>query len=585
MDSPDRAVPPAPDRSSAPAPAAPPVNSVDRTMPLSHPGGQRPGAPPGSPAERTAVLGNTTAAPGAVVNDYLRYTDFEPIASGGMGVVKSCRDPHLDREVAIKLLLPQHRHNAELRERFQREARVMAHIEHPSVVPVHELGLRESDGTPYFTMKKVHGETLEDILKGLADGKPGYAKEYTRARLLAIFRSVCQALAYAHNRGIIHRDLKPANILVGGFGEVLVMDWGLAKVLDEPPFGAADATMPAAAAGEQGHADAPGLPPTSANPTTTLDGTISGTPCYMAPEQARGDTRHLGPHSDQYSLGALLFELLTGERAVSGATVTEILAHVAAGPVVESPCQRAPLRFIPPELDAICRKAMAPRPEDRYEDVMALVDDLDNYEAGRPVSCYRDPLSARVWKACRRHPTRSAAVGVALLVLVTVASAIGVARAWRFRDLVTTGDKHRVSGTARYAEALAAYAELEREQAKPLPEPSRQVALLAQAERLRRAAENDYELAFASYIATGREVVREPRLLAGCAEIYRGRLAYAVRIGDWGEAQRLLDLLHAWLGRDFAGLSDSERRELQDIADQVRHGGRRAPPPAPRAQP
>src|SRR5262245_13723505 len=235
-------------------------------------------APPAPPAEESRVSSTARV-------DVGRYEVFEQVGQGGMGTVLRGRDPELDRELAIKTLRVEHRASAGLARRFLEEARIGGQLQHPGVVPVHELGT--ADGLPYFTMKLVRGRTLAELLQersSPADGLP---------RLLQVFEQVCQTVAYAHSRGILHRDLKPDNIMVGAFGEVQVMDWGLAKVLDRP--------------GEEGT-----VHPASDVRLQTQAGTVAGTPAYMAPEQARGEVGQLDARADVFGLGAILCAILTG---------------------------------------------------------------------------------------------------------------------------------------------------------------------------------------------------------------------------------------------------------------------------------
>jgi eukaryotic-like serine/threonine-protein kinase len=200
-----------------------------------------------------------------------RYGAQTLIAEGGMGEVHLCRDQRVGRDVAMKVVHPRHRARRDLEVRFLREARVQGQLEHPAIVPVYDIG-RDAAGNLYFTMKRVLGTTLEDVIVKLRANDPETRRQYPRHRLLAAFASLCQAVHYAHVRGVVHRDLKPSNVALGGFGEVYVLDWGLAKInedrLDAPQMGR-----------EQAEIDGAGK---------TEAGVVLGTPGYMAPEQARG---------------------------------------------------------------------------------------------------------------------------------------------------------------------------------------------------------------------------------------------------------------------------------------------------------
>src|SRR5262249_42227730 len=227
-----------------------------------------------------------------------RYALDGEIGRGGMGVVLRGRDPKLGREVALKVLREQYADNEEAKQRFLEEAQIAGQLQHPGVVPIYELDHFE-DGRPFFAMKLVKGRTLAALLKERPD------PTHDRPRFLQIFEQTCQALAYAHSKKVIHRDLKPANVMVGAFGEVQVMDWGLAKVLgnesESPP---ADPDNPGSCLP---------LTPPGLSGTDTQPGSIRGTPAYMPPEQALGEVDRLDRRSDVFGLGAILCEILTGQ--------------------------------------------------------------------------------------------------------------------------------------------------------------------------------------------------------------------------------------------------------------------------------
>jgi serine/threonine protein kinase len=296
-----------------------------------------------------------------------RYVILRPIGRGGMGSVYAARDEQLGREVAIKVS------NAaapadDLDQRLRQEARVLARLEHPGIVPVHDAGLLD-DGRWFYVMKLVRGETLADLAASL---------EHEAARLV-VFERVAETVAFAHAAGIVHRDLKPSNVMVGQFGEVLVLDWGVARVLER-----AARESQASARGHGRHPDGP-LDGTSG-------GTRMGTAGFMAPEQAHGDSSNAGPPADVYALGALLFWMWTGT-AAPGELDDVSRSLGAAAP---APSKR---------LAAMIRKCLSPAPAARYASAKELVDDLARYRQGAAVSAYQETTLERVGRWLVRYQT------------------------------------------------------------------------------------------------------------------------------------------------------------------------------------
>jgi eukaryotic-like serine/threonine-protein kinase len=290
-----------------------------------------------------------------------RYDVIGPIGEGGMGSVLLSRDRIIGRQVAWKVMRPGQSTRQDLRRRFLREALVQGQLEHPSIVPVYDV-MAAADGSPCFTMKRVRGVTLEEVIDGLRGEDPEVVRSYTRHKLLTAFGSVCLAIELAHYRGVLHRDLKPANIMLGDFGEVYVLDWGVAKL-------AGDAEEAVAATN-----------PDAADIHTQL-GQVMGTPGYMAPERltkgAPVDVR-----ADVYSLGAILFEVLARDPLhIPGVTASTLDASSRKGTDAR-PSLRARHLDIPPELDAICVKATALSADDRYDSCRALYDDLSRFLEG-----------------------------------------------------------------------------------------------------------------------------------------------------------------------------------------------------------
>jgi serine/threonine-protein kinase len=310
-----------------------------------------------------------------------------------MGEVRLCHDRVVGREVALKVLRPQSAAAHEARERFVREARVQGQLEHPAVVPVYDLGVTPG-GTAYFTMKRVRGRTLDEIVRQLAAGDAEAREKYTRRRLLTALRSVCLAVDFAHRRGVLHRDLKPANVILGDFGEVYVLDWGLAKIAGESDPALAGFAGLEAAGPPGGH---------------TLQGAMLGTPGYMAPEQVRGENERLDGRADVYALGAILFEAVALERLHEGPSVHEVLGSTLFG--VDARASARGRLDVPPELEAMCVRATALDPVDRYPTARALADDLERLLDGDRNEALRRDLAARHVAAARAALGRAAGGG------------------------------------------------------------------------------------------------------------------------------------------------------------------------------
>jgi serine/threonine-protein kinase len=330
--------------------------------------------------------------PRHVAMGFQHYSSFKPFEEGGVAKLQECFDKNLGRRVLMKSLHPHLKDNEMEQRRFLREARVTAQLQHPATVPVYELG-RDREGALYFTMKRVRGTTLRKILEELAGRNAAYTRTYPLDQRLEIFIQVCLALAYAHAQGVIHRDLKPANVIIGEFDEVMLLDWGLAKVFDEAAEDLEETHSELASeASQETSAGDLGL---------TKPGKRYGTPLYMSPEQAMGNT-DVDERCDIYLLGSVLYEILSLKPLMWGDNMEEVLNRVINEEPL-SPMDKSPACKIPPELDAICMKCLSKRPEDRYETVMDLVADIRRFRRDQPVSVYKDSLIRHLLKWRQRH--------------------------------------------------------------------------------------------------------------------------------------------------------------------------------------
>jgi serine/threonine protein kinase len=362
-----------------------------------------------------------------------RYLIEGEIARGGMGTVLRAVDCDIRREVAVKYLLDQT--DSKKKQRFIEEAQITGQLEHPNIVPIHELGV-DAQKRLFFSMKMVKGRSLAQVLDELRENPKASEKDYPLSRFLNVFVSVCNALAYAHSCGVVHRDLKPANIMVGGFGEVYVMDWGLAKLQkgDIPKVDVPPTAIPVAAPSFSAPAAIPlstsasvlasrsGTVVTSREPEADLtqEGAVLGTPVYMPPEQASGNIQAIDQRSDIYSLGAILYELLTLQPPVDkDGGYLAILMRVMQGEI-QAPEQRARNRVVPKELSAVAMKALARQPHDRYLTVVALRQDIERFQEGRSVSAKADSKREMLVKFVKRNKAFSATALVALTVLLVV---------------------------------------------------------------------------------------------------------------------------------------------------------------------
>ncbi len=449
-----------------------------------------------------------------------RFQVLRPHARGGLGEVFVAKDLELNREVALKEIQSRFASDPGSRARFLVEAEITGGLEHPGIVPVYGLG-RYADGRPYYAMRFIDGDSLQeaaDRFHGKAVGLDPQPKPHSQPEcpvkvhfhglefrtLLGRFVDVCQAIEYAHSRGVLHRDLKPGNIMLGKYGETLVVDWGLAKT--ESVRAAASDTVESI------------LQPSSASGhEATLAGTALGTPAYMPPEQAAGRIDQLGPASDVYSLGATLYYLLTGAAPFTEKSVLEILQAVQAGTFPRPHDVQA---RVPRPLESICLKAMSRDPADRYTRPRDLVTDIERWLADEPVAAYRERHVERAGRWLRRNRAWTVS-GVASLLLIALVSLCAVLIVNFYRIEERNAKDLAQEAVAEKQSALIAATEAEAATRAALNEKKQ--ALVAETEakdQARHAIDNYVD------VVTNDELLKEERFKPLMDELLADALAY-----------------------------------------------------------
>ena len=461
------------------------------------------------------------------------YEVLGEVGKGGMGVVYEARESRLGRVVALKTPKAgggDHR-------RFLTEARIAAALEHPGIVPVHEL-VTPNGGDPFYTMKLVRGRRLDDAIREFhTHPDPPAGREVERRRLLEACLAVIRTMAFAHSKGYVHRDLKPANIVLGEYGETVILDWGLAKRLAEKSDPGAE---PEVFGGFLRSA------PRGAGDGLTMQGEILGTPAYMAPEQAAGRIDLVDERSDVYALGAILYHVLTNAPPHTAANAREVLRLVRDA---EPPPPREVARDVPRPLEAVCLRAMAKDRDDRYPAAADLARDLERFLDGEPVSAYRERPAERFARWSRRHRTLVATATVAA-VLAAVGAAAGL-----YLDERATGQRR---------EQAANFA---REQDRAEQEYQQSLALQRQQRAFDKQRADAERRAEVERAATADEAL-------GLAKFRSGRFDEADQLlGRAAEGIGGVPELHATAARIAAGRDDARRLadfyRLKDRADSL----------------
>ena len=351
-----------------------------------------------------------------------KYEDGKKIAQGGMGTILTAREAGLRRTVVMKVMRGHDSTDRLLR--FIEEAQVTGQLEHPGIVPVYDLGV-DTEQQPFYTMKYVRGDTLREVLEKLAQHDPETLAKYPLAALLTVLQKVCDALAFAHSKNVIHRDLKPDNIMIGHFGEVLVMDWGLAKLLqsatpDTPTEPGADAA---------GHSVIVSVRRDEGEGGRTMSGTVMGTPNYMAPEQAEGAIEKMDARTDVFALGGILYHMLALQMPFSGKTLDEVLDKVMRceiTPMSDEPRPHLPEGRVPAALLAVVMKAMAQKQEERYQSVPELQRDIAAYQNGVTLTAERDDRGqqVRAFITNNKGPVLALTFGLFLLICALMGTAV-----------------------------------------------------------------------------------------------------------------------------------------------------------------
>jgi serine/threonine protein kinase len=499
-----------------------------------------------------AADSESPAIPSEIPSQIGKYAIRDVIARGGMGAVFSAFDESIGRIVAIKVLPASRVDREAARRRFLEEGRIGGQLQHPAIVPVHELGEME-DGRPFLAMKLIEGKTLSELLRERPD--PGHE----RARFVGYFARVCQAMAFAHARHVIHRDLKPQNVMIGAFGEVQVMDWGLAlRRSDSPPDAAADAATRMESLTDSERSSGSG----SSSPRLSRPGTVLGTPAYMSPEQAQGDFDGVGTASDVFGLGAILCEILTGKPPYDGRDSVEVIAAARLGEL-HGATSRLENCGGDAELVQIALRALNPDPGSRPADAGELARLIDDYRASletRARSAETEAAAARARAAAERRARRMS-TALAVLVIAGIITAGVTYSILDSRHEARVRDAERgARGRMANAERLLDEARAARRPGSPFPasawETARQAVLTA-TDLLPAGADPQIALEVEELLRRVESESRTSRFLAHLDEIALDR-EHVDASNRSDESRSYADAFQEFFGTDFLELTVTE---------------------------
>lgn len=430
--------------------------------------------------------GDTTSTPSSLLESESgkRYAIGDMVAKGGMGGILRARDLNIRRQIAMKVMLHTEKAGDDDILRFIEEAQVTGQLEHPNITPVHELGV-DASGNVFFTMKMIKGRSLKEILKDIRKGDPDSVRDFPLGRLVGVFLKVCDAIAFAHSKGVVHRDLKPENIMVGEFGEVLVIDWGIAKILSQssPRVSPSAIRGPSRPTGDKEASTSKDLPDwikedidsirQSTASQRTMAGVIMGTPHFMAAEQAYGHVDQIDGRTDIYALGGILYSILTLRKPIVGGSVHEVLFKVINGDIVAPLAadgdkagsggkgmgyQHCPNGKIPEALAAVAMKALALDQADRYQDVRGLQEEIELYQGGFATGAEEASLMRQMKLLVGRHRKEFGVLAAAILLLVAVVTGAfwmnlqeknAAIQARKEADLARDAEKKQLAETSR----------------------------------------------------------------------------------------------------------------------------------------